>query len=364
MNLYIIHQYGEPEHFRSLIALKNKTQPSLNLFFADFRCKDDLYNGLTQGDAEKFRKGICSFFNFIRSIIDKNGVIIYGIAPGSKEISFIERHYSKRRLIYFTSAAEWDWTSPRFKNIGNALKRQWEQMLRKSNVVHVNRLSAALLQSAHDCKSITIIPHSIETGIYNASNRNHSPSRVLHVLYIGRIVAQKGIRDYLWCARQLIGKPIQFHCIGDGDKELVKKIRSAQNIKYYGHISDKQRISEIMQHMDILVLPSYKIPSWEELFGMVIIEAMACGVIPIATDCIGPRCIIENRVNGVLIPQKDRDALLREIMVFSDNHELLAPMQKACLASASEYATEKMADRWASVLALLNAGSLPNMMSP
>ncbi len=355
MNIYIIHQYGEPEHFRALNELKNKAHGSLNLFFADFRCMDDLYNGLKKGDAKKLRKGICSFFNFIRSILDKNGVIIYGLAPGSKEISFIERHYSERNLfIYFTSAAEWDWTNPKFKNIGNTLKRQWEHMLRKSNVVHVNRLSAAFLQSAHNCKSITIIPHSIETGIYNTLNRNHSHSCVLHVLYIGRIVAEKGIRDYLWCAKQLIGKPIQFHCIGDGDKELVKKIRSAPNMKYYGHIADKQRISEIMQHMDILVLPSYKTLSWEEVFGMVIIEAMACGVVPVATDCIGPRCIIENRVNGVLIPQKDRDALLREIRAFSENQELLAPMQKACLASASEYAIEKMADRWSSVLALLD----------
>lgn len=80
MNLYIIHQYGEPEHFRSLTALKDKTHGSLNLFFADFRCKDDLYNGLIHGDIRKFRKGICSLFNFVRSILDKDGVIIYGLA--------------------------------------------------------------------------------------------------------------------------------------------------------------------------------------------------------------------------------------------------------------------------------------------
>lgn len=350
MNLYIIHQYGEPEHFRSLTALKDKTHGSLNLFFADFRCKDDLYNGLIHGDIRKFRKGICSLFNFVRSILDKDGVIIYGLAPGSREISFIERHYSARRLIYFTSAAEWDWTIPRFKNIGDALKRQWERMLLKSDVVHVNRLSAALLQTSHSCKSITVIPHSIETDIYNMLKRESSHSRVLHVLYIGRIVPEKGIRDYLWCARQLTGKPIQFHYIGDGDKALVKNIRNMPNIKYYGHISDKQKISAIMQRMDILVLPSYKIPGWEELFGMVIIEAMACGVVPVATDCIGPKCIIENRVNGVLVPQRDRDALLCEITAFSENRELITSMQKACLAKASEYTTEKMAARWASIL--------------
>ncbi len=66
------------------------------------------------------------------------------------------------------------------------------------------------------------------TGIRHLqyAQQKHSYSRVLHVLYTGRIVAEKGFRDYLWCARQLIGRPIQFHCIGDGDKELVKKIEA------------------------------------------------------------------------------------------------------------------------------------------
>ena len=106
-----------------------------------------------------------------------------------------------------------------------------------------------------------------------------------------------------------------------------------------------------MQQMDVLVLPSYKFHAWEELFGMVIIEAMACGAVPIATDCIGPKCIIENQTNGILIPQKDKEALLREILRLYEDRELLDRMQKECLASASEYTTEKIAEIWSSVLA-------------
>ncbi len=54
---------------------------------------------------------------------------------------------------------------------------------------------------------------------------------------------------------------------------------------------------------------------------------------------------------------------ISEIIASSENQELLVHMQKACLASASEYATEKMADRWFAVLALLNTGSLLDVMS-
>lgn len=105
-----------------------------------------------------------------------------------------------------------------------------------------------------------------------------------------------------------------------------------------------------MQQMDVIVLPSYKIRTWEELFGMVLIEAMACGAVPIATDCIGPRCIIKNQENGIIIRQKDKNALLQEIIKFSEKRTLLVPLQKKAISSASEYAADRLSQRWASVL--------------
>ena len=66
-------------------------------------------------------------------------------------------------------------------------------MLQKSHVVHVNHLSAAIMQSYHQCKSVTIIPHSIEAGIYNIAKRNPARSDRLKALYVGRIIPPKAL---------------------------------------------------------------------------------------------------------------------------------------------------------------------------
>lgn len=195
MNIYIIHQYGEPEHFRSLSALKASSSKPIKLFFGDFFWRKDILAGVKKADYRRIQKGICSIFTFIRSILDRNGVIIWALAPGRKEISFIAKHYSKRKLIYFTSASEWDWNAPLLKAVNKDTKRQWDELLKISHVVHVNSISARLLQQYHTCKKVTVIPHSIETNIYNTQKRSEPDLEILHVLYVGRIIAQKGIAD-------------------------------------------------------------------------------------------------------------------------------------------------------------------------
>ncbi|PLM51431.1 hypothetical protein CWN34_29225, partial [Klebsiella pneumoniae] len=73
------------------------------------------------------------------------------------------------------------------------------------------------------------------------------------------------------------------------------------NVNFMGHISDKSKLAAIFKEHDVLVLPSKKIDGWEELFGLVIIEAMACGLVVIASNHIGPRGIIDDGKNGFLI---------------------------------------------------------------
>jgi glycosyltransferase involved in cell wall biosynthesis len=60
-----------------------------------------------------------------------------------------------------------------------------------------------------------------------------------------------------------------------------------------------------MAKADVFVLPSE-----EEPFGLVLVEAMACGTPIIATDALGggPRTILEDGKHGLLIPQNDSAA--------------------------------------------------------
>ncbi|EGE4265802.1 glycosyl hydrolase family 1, partial [Escherichia coli] len=94
-----------------------------------------------------------------------------------------------------------------------------------------------------------------------------------------------------------------FKIMGNGSysRKITELSRSKTNVEYLGYLSDKKLIAEQLRQTDIILLPSIKINGWEELFGIALIESMACGVVPITTDHKGPRTILKNKLLAELI---------------------------------------------------------------
>lgn len=88
------------------------------------------------------------------------------------------------------------------------------------------------------------------------------------------------------------------------------------DVRFLNHRTD---VPGLMKAADILVVPSLY-----ETFGMSILEAMLVGTPVIATDCGGPSEIIENMVNGILVPPGDPVAIAEAIRLIIDNQELTA----------------------------------------
>ncbi|MGM9810793.1 MAG: glycosyltransferase family 4 protein [Paludibacteraceae bacterium] len=131
----------------------------------------------------------------------------------------------------------------------------------------------------------------------------------------GRLVYGKGfdlLIEALHRINNQLPKGWQCNIIGGGEKkaELQQQIDQAQlhnHIHFVGQ-KTKQEIVQLLQQSDIFVLPSRS-----ETFGVVYIEATACGLPIIATDCGGPKEIVTPQ-NGVLIPMDDTDALAKAIL--------------------------------------------------
>ncbi len=104
------------------------------------------------------------------------------------------------------------------------------------------------------------------------------------VLFIGRLVKQKGIYDILTVAENL--KNHQFVIAGDGpEKETllsIKKEKSIHNL-FFVPYTPYEKVPSLINLSDILILPSLPTKEWEEQFGMVLIEAMACGKVVLAS---------------------------------------------------------------------------------
>jgi len=132
------------------------------------------------------------------------------------------------------------------------------------------------------------------------------------ILSVGRLTKQKGF-PYLLRAYSRIYKEIdeKFVILGTGeDQEKLKSLVNELGIReHIFFLEFKKNPYKFMNGASIFVLSSV----WEG-FPNVVLEAMACGVPVISTDCpSGPSEIIINGKNGMLVPPGDEEALGRAI---------------------------------------------------
>jgi glycosyltransferase involved in cell wall biosynthesis len=134
----------------------------------------------------------------------------------------------------------------------------------------------------------------------------------LVVTFVGRLIKEKGIFEFVEAARQVLSqatRPIRFVVCGDvdpGNRSAVSAVtmaewRSLAGVEFLGHVSD---VPKVLEKSHLVVLPSYR-----EGTPRALLEAGACGLPVVATDVPGCREVVIDRVNGRLVPAKDATAL-------------------------------------------------------
>lgn len=107
--------------------------------------------------------------------------------------------------------------------------------------------------------------------------------------------------------------------IGSGPKrqflnDLINELQIQSSVTLLGQLNRKD-VKEHMKHADLLLITSFV-----ETFGVVAIEANACGLPVISTPCGGTKGIIENSYNGVYLPSFDLESLVEVIRKTKDNY--------------------------------------------
>jgi len=86
-------------------------------------------------------------------------------------------------------------------------------------------------------------------------------------------------------------------------------------------------------------------PSRSEGFGLPVVEAMACGVVPVATRAGGHECIIEDEVSGFLVPVADSEAMAKRIALLLEDESILRTMSAAAHQRSLAFDWETSTDR-------------------
>jgi glycosyltransferase involved in cell wall biosynthesis len=130
---------------------------------------------------------------------------------------------------------------------------------------------------------------------------------------VGRIVKGKGYETLLDVVFRLKDEIPQIFCviIGEGElrAELEQKTKQLGITDHVALLGQRSDIQTLLPELDLFVLPSLM-----EGLSTVILESMACHVPVITTDIPGTRELIQDHINGWLVPPANPDALRRAIL--------------------------------------------------
>ena len=188
-------------------------------------------------------------------------------------------------------------------------------------------------------EKIEIIPNGIPM---NSKSNDNPLMKKYDVLFVGRLVQQKGIIFLLEAVSILqkkYKKIIRVAVVGDGPlkKELIKvceELKIKDSVEFLGFQRD---VDQIMRSSRVLVLPSL----WEG-FGLVLLEAMKNKLPIIATNVGGIPEIITDGHEGILVPKENPKILANSINRLLENSKLRNQfIQNAYKKVQNHYSIEK-----------------------
>jgi glycosyltransferase involved in cell wall biosynthesis len=216
-----------------------------------------------------------------------------------------------------------------------------------SKIVFVDKDTMNKLMIKDELKKVELVYNGVDTSYFKPEKSELliksfkiEPENKL-IGYIGLITERKGI-EYLIKAFEKVKqeyKRCKLIIIGSYKKEdefyykklleLIKTLNLENEIYLTGNIWD---IKDAINNLDIVVLPSL-----EERCSRVLLESISCAKPVVASNVGGNPEIIQNGLNGLIVPPEDNDELAKAILKFLTNEKLAEEMGKNGRLIAEKY---------------------------
>ena len=157
------------------------------------------------------------------------------------------------------------------------------------------------------------------------------------IAFVGSLVPQKGVDILIESFKKIETKNTNLIMVGDGPerKRLESLAAGSKNIQFLGR---RKGIKNILTKSDVLVLPSR-----EEGFGLVLLEAMAAGTPVVAANVGGIPEIVEDGLSGILVEKDNPEKLAIAIDRVLQDEELRNTLIENGREKAKGFTWEKMA---------------------
>jgi glycosyltransferase involved in cell wall biosynthesis len=218
-------------------------------------------------------------------------------------------------------------------------------------IVVLSRSELEAMRELVPARSVLLVPNAIDCASF--VRRRSAPARTrLRLLHIGRLVRVKGIFEMVQAlaAARRMGVGASLVIAGEGPdlpslKSLVDELGLGAEVTFAGPAFGSRKLG-LLGEADALLLPTYH----REGLPYALLEAMAAGLVPVATR-VGaiPDVAIEG-VHALFVPPRDPEAIARAIAVLAADRGRLARMSVACRERvAACYSIERLADDFTAI---------------
>lgn len=267
------------------------------------------------------------------SVLRREINFINSIPDGSHKIG--ELHVNRSNYRNFTNRDS------------NFVKRLFARFWMNDLLKHLQKLDRMVVLTKDakkdwpELSNVTLIPDPIPFKVNQVSTLSSK-----RVVSIGRYAYEKG-NDLLlkaWAKVEKSCKDWSLDIYGMGNQTPYRALMLELGIDetrchLHGSLTD---VKDAYLNSSVFTLPSRF-----EGFGLVIIEAMACGVPIVAFDCEnGPRNIITNNQNGILVPPFNVNEYAESLLRLMRDDQLRAQMGNRAFESSRRYSIEDIALQW------------------
>ncbi len=197
-------------------------------------------------------------------------------------------------------------------------------------ICHTQKSKVCIKKEGYGHKKVEVIPLGVDLDRFKP--KKSSNQRQKTILFVGRLVEEKGVMDlyeaFKNCFLTSKSDNPKLLLIGEGylKKKLIRisqidGLENSINIENHPYES----IHQIYKKADLLVLPSKSTKTWEEQYGMVLLEALATGLPIIAYDSGAIKEVLQG--TNLLIKEGDKKALAYSIKRLIGNVDLSAKMR-------------------------------------
>ncbi|MEZ7503906.1 glycosyltransferase family 4 protein [Flavobacterium sp. Arc2] len=195
----------------------------------------------------------------------------------------------------------------------------------------------------HTFKKATVIENSYEAAVFKAT----TIKKTKDFAFVGRLVSDKGADmciELLHELNTIQDEKYSLAIIGDGPEmvklmELTSRYKLTSQIRFLGFLSAEAIAYELHENRFLLV-PS----RWEEPFGIVVLEGMACGCIPIVSDGGGLPDAVGNA--GVVFERNSHESFVQKTVQLLENTKLQQSLLRNAKAHLGEHTEEEVCQQY------------------